>query len=278
MLYALTHDALYARLAADYAAQMLNCQETEGPFAGFFYRDASHTVPVHFIHQSREQLPMQALASLLDLQPQHSEAATWHAAVERYGSYLKQAARYTLPYGMLPSGAYRNHEYDDADSFNRLHLWAPANAHELYDRQLAEGVRITSDLTLRRFPVWFSIFNGNEAILLSSGKAAALCAAILDDDDLRQLAYEQFYWTVGKNPFCQSLIMGEGHRYPLLNSFSSGEIAGSIPVGIRSYGNSDAPFWPMTNNACYKEVWLTSAGKWLSLVAELQKTQSSPRP
>ncbi len=41
-----------------------------------------------------------------------------------------------------------------------------------------------------------------------------------------------------------------------------------MPVGIRSLGDSDEPYWPQINNACYKEVWLTSAGKWLSLVAE----------
>lgn len=82
-------------------------------------------------------------------------------------------------------------------------------------------------------------------------------------------AREQLYWVVGKNPFCQSLIYGEGYRYPQMNSFSSGELTGEMPVGIRSLGNSDEPYWPQTNNACYKEVWMTSAGKWLSLLAEL---------
>ena len=116
--------------------------------------------------------------------------------------------------------------------------------------------------------MWFSIFNGNEAIILSAGKAAALCGHFLHDDDLLDIGREQLYWTVGKNPFCQSLIYGEGHRYPSMDNFSSGELTGEIPVGIRSYGNSDKPYWPLTNNACYKEVWLTSAGKWLSLTAE----------
>lgn len=74
--------------------------------------------------------------------------------------------------------------------------------------------------------------------------------------------------TVGKNPFGQSLIYGEGHNYPQLNTFSSGEMTGEMPVGIRTLGNDDVPYWPQTNNACYKEVWITSAGKWLSLIAE----------
>ncbi|HJA31078.1 MAG TPA: hypothetical protein H9956_05450 [Candidatus Eisenbergiella pullicola] len=46
-------------------------------------------------------------------------------------------------------------------------------------------------------------------------------------------------------------------------------MVGSIPVGIETRGNGDVPFWPMENNATYKEVWTTSAGRWLSLAAEL---------
>ena len=136
--------------------------------------------------------------------------------------------------------------------------------------QLRHGVRIDDSLYLRRFPVWFGIFNGNEAIILSAGKAAALCGRFLHDDKLLQIGREQLYWTVGKNPFCQSLIYGEGCRYPSMDSFSSGEIMGEIPVGIRSWADDDVPYWPHTNNACYKEVWVTSAAKFLSLLAEYQ--------
>lgn len=271
MLYDVTHDETYARYAADYANELLACQETRGRFAGFFYRDATHTAAVHFIHQSREQFPMQALTTLCTTLPNHPSAAQWREAVRLYGQYLKRTMAYTAPYGMLPSGIYRDAEYADADGFNRLHLWAPADAHALYAQQLAEGERVGRGLTLRRFPVWFSIFNGNEAIHLSSGKAAALCGRLLGDDELLQMAREQAYWTLGKNPFAQSLIYGEGQRYAQLDNFSSGDVMGAIPVGIRSLGNTDVPYWPLTNNACYKEVWLTSAGKWLSLIAEIQK-------
>ena len=90
----------------------------------------------------------------------------------------------------------------------------------------------------------------------------------LKDKELLNIGLEQLYWTVGKNPFGQSLIYGEGHNYPQLNTFSSGEMTGEMPVGIRTLGNDDVPYWPQTNNACYKEVWITSAGKWLSLIAE----------
>ena len=97
---------------------------------------------------------------------------------------------------------------------------------------------------------------------------SAICGKYFEDDELMQIAAEQLYWTTGKNPFGQSLIYGEGYDYPSMSSFSSGEITGGMPVGIRSYGNDDIPFWPAVNNACYKEVWTTSAGKWLSLTSE----------
>ena len=92
----------------------------------------------------------------------------------------------------------------------------------------------------------------------------------LKDEELLGIGREQLYWTVGKNPFGQSLIYGEGYNYPQMNSFSSGEMTGEMPVGICTLGNGDIPYWPQTNYACYKEVWVTSAGKWLSLIAEYE--------
>ena len=269
MLYRLTGESAYAEKAARYIQYTLDCQEQTGDYAGYFYRDKTRRAIVHYIHQSREQLPMQALVALCEDHPGHTDYGRWRQAIERYGQYLKRIMTATQPYGMVPSGIYQKAEYADKDGFDRLHLWAPENAQQLYDSQLQEGVRVDDSHFVRRFPIWFSIFNGNEAVILSTGKAAALCGRFLNDEALLDIAREQLYWTVGKNPFCQSLIYGEGHRYASQDSFSSGELVGEMPVGIRSIGNADVPYFPMTNNACYKEVWLTSAGKWFSLLAEL---------
>lgn len=269
MLYRLTGDSAYAEKAARYIQYTLDCQEQTGDYAGYFYRDKTRRAIVHYIHQSREHLPMQALVALCEDHPGHTDYGRWRQAIERYGQYLKRIMTATQPYGMVPSGIYQKAEYADKDGFDRLHLWAPENAQQLYDSQLQEGVKVDDSHFVRRFPIWFSIFNGNEAVILSTGKAAALCGRFLNDEALLDIAREQLYWTVGKNPFCQSLIYGEGHRYASQDSFSSGELVGEMPVGIRSIGNADVPYFPMTNNACYKEVWLTSAGKWFSLLAEL---------
>jgi hypothetical protein len=273
MLYRLTGEASYAEIAADYIRYTLACQRKEplndaNRINGFFYRDTTRASIVHYIHQSREQVYMQALALLCETQPQHPDYAQWTEAIRRYGDYLKKIAPYTAPYGMLPSGVYHIDEYRDSTSFYRLHLFPPDDTEERYVRQVKNGVPLDEAHYLKRFPVWFGIFNGNTAVHLSMGKAAAICGKFLHDEELLHIGQEQLYWTVGKNPFGQSLIYGEGHNYPHMDSFSSGEMTGEMPVGIRSLGDEDIPYWPSVNNACYKEVWVTSAGKWLLLATE----------
>ena len=119
-------------------------------------------------------------------------------------------------------------------------------------RTKENGVKQENILTPKRFPVWFSIFNGNTAIHLSTGKSAAICGNFLKDEELLGIGREQLYWTVGKNPFGQSLIYGEGYNYPQMNSFSSGEMTGEMPVGIRTLGNDDIPYWPQTGRILRK--------------------------
>lgn len=273
MLYKLTGDKRYAAWAADYIRYVLDCQRTEplddsDGICGFFYRDKARRSIVHNIHQSREQVYMQALDMLCQTQKGHPDYNRWSEGIRLYGNYLKKLMKYIQPYGMLPSGVYHVEEYKDSANFYALHLFPPTDAPVLYKEQLERGVRLDKEHYVKRFPVWFNIFNGNTAVHLSTGKAAAICGRFLKDDDLLDIGREQLYWTVGKNPFGQSLIYGEGYNYPQMNSFSSGEMVGEMPVGIRTLGNDDIPYWPQTNNACYKEVWVTSAGKWLSLLAE----------
>ncbi|MDR0349911.1 MAG: glycoside hydrolase family 9 protein [Tannerella sp.] len=273
MIYKLTREQQYAETAAEYIRFTLDCQRTEplndaNQTKGFFYRDKSRQSIVHYVHQSREQVYMQALALLCETQPHHADYGRWAQSIRLYGDYLKGMMQYTSPYGMLPGGVYHINEYRDSASFYCLHLFPPKNATELYVEQVRKGIKLDREHYMKRFPVWFSIFNGNTAVHLSAGKAAAICGKFLKDETLLNIGHEQMYWTVGKNPFGQSLIYGEGHNYPQMDSFSSGEMVGEMPVGIRSLDNEDIPYWPQTNNACYKEVWVTSAGKWISLAVE----------
>jgi len=273
MLYKLTKEKYYADIAAEFIRYTLDCQRKEPvgnkeKIKGFFYRDKSGKSIVHYNHQSREQVYMQAMTLLCETQPQHPDYSKWTESIRLYGDYVKSIMKFTAPYGMISSGVYHIDEAKDTVSFDHLHLFQPATAKSEFPVQVKNGYQLDKEHYLKRFPVWFSIFNGNTAIHLSTGKAAAICGNFLKDEELLNIGREQLYWTVGKNPFGQSLIYGEGHNYPQQDSFTSGEIVGEMPVGIRSLGNEDIPYWPQTNTSCYKEVWVTSAGKWLTLLSE----------
>ena len=176
----------------------------------------------------------------------------WRAAVARYGAYLKATAAHTAPYRMFPAGIYR--ESDTASQFER--------------EQIRQGVRLAEGIYLRRFPVWGD-FRGNLGVQLSQALAAARAARLLEDADLRALALDQIDWTLGRNPFTQSLMYGVGHDYAPQYTAMSGDMTGTLPVGIQSRLTEDAPYWPASNCFNYAEVWVHPVSRWLALLAEL---------
>ena len=84
-----------------------------------------------------------------------------------------------------------------------------------------------------------------------------------------EIARDQVYWMCGKNPFSQSLIYGAGNNFAQQYAAHCGETVGEMPVGIQTRENEDVPYWPMANNATYKEIWMTTAGHYLRLLADL---------
>lgn len=278
MVYQLTNKEIYAEKAAEWLDLMLEAQEKAGIrdsetselYKGFFYRDKSHKVIQHFNHQAREHLYLLALEAALETQPSHAEKQTWLQAVEMYGDYLKKVTRFTKPYPLIPAGLYKKDEYLDEASFHLQHLLIDERAIEEYQLQFEQGIKINDEVALRKFPIWFS-FRGNNAILLSAGKAASIAGKILKDKALLDIAEGQLQWVIGMNPFGQSMMHGEGYRYAQQYSVLNGEITGEIPVGMETFRNEDEPYWPEFNNATYKEVWVGNAGKWMSIVADLNK-------
>ncbi len=271
-IYACNQDSFYAKTAVEYADQMLLCQETgqkDCPMSGFFYRDPDHRTIVHFNHQSRDQIYVQSLEALCLTQPGHPKRARWERAMKLYGNYLKNIYSYTQPYGMLPAGIHKMDECLDKETFPLLHLMTTFEEDSPnYREQLENGIRLNDKYCLRHFPVWFS-FRGNTVIHLSLGKSASILGRFLKDRELTNIARDQIYWIFGKNPFGQSLMYGAGRNFAQQYGALNGEMAGSIPVGIETRGNEDVPFWPMENNATYKEVWTSSVGRFLWLAADL---------
>ncbi|MDR0973785.1 MAG: glycoside hydrolase family 9 protein [Prevotellaceae bacterium] len=272
LLYRLTGKAYYAEKAAEAIRYTLQCQRTEpvgekNKLRGFFYRDLTKKSIVHYNHQSRDHYFMWALTLLCETQPEHKDYANWKKAISLYGDYLKGIMQYVEPYGMVPSGVYHVAEVKDSANFYIAQVGIRSGADADYKEQLENGFRLDKEHYLRVFPVWFS-FKGNAAVHLSTGKAAALCGKFLHDPALTNIAEQQLFWIVGKNPFGQSLIWGEGSNYAQLYTALPGETVGEIPVGMQSRFNEDTPYWPQFNTATYKEVWGSSAAKWLSLIAE----------
>lgn len=272
MLYKLTGEAYYAGIAAEYIKYTLQCQRTEplkdkNKTRGFFYRDLEKKSIVHYTHQSRDHAYMQALTLLCETQPGHPDYTNWVGAITLFGEYLKNVMQYVVPYGMAPSGVYHVDEVKDSVNFYKIQVGIRKVDHKDYKEQLENGVKLDKEHYLRVFPVWFS-FRGNAAVHLATGKAAALCGRFLQDKELMNIAEQQLFWIVGKNPFGQSLIWGEGSNYAQQYVALPGETVGEIPVGMQSRFNEDTPYWPQFNTATYKEVWGSSACKWFSLISE----------
>ena len=270
-LYAATGDEGYAKKAEYWCDKLMECQETGRAgirISGFFYRDESHKTIVHFNHQSREQQFMQALVSICETQPDAPKKSLWEDAMKRYAGYLKAIAGNTAPYGMLPAGVHKMDEYKNSEVFQYLHVTCNyEEERENYKKQLENGTLIGKDHVIRNFPIWFS-FRGNTVVMLSEGKAASLLGHYLQDEELLQIGREQLYWIFGKNPFGHSLMYGAGSRYPAQYAIFPGECVGELPVGIETLDNEDIPYWPQGNNATYREVWTSSACRWLWLAAD----------
>ena len=274
ILYEATGEREYAGKAEYWCDRLLACQETGAaglPFTGFFYRDEKQDTIVHFNHQARDHQFMQALVEICRSQPDADRKPVWEEGIKRYAGYLKALEAYAKPYGMIPSGVYRKDEYLNKELFPYLHLGCEYEAEkENYKEQLEKGIPVGEDHVIRNFPVWFS-FRGNTLPILSEGKAASLAGRYLGDETLLQIGREQLYWIFGKNPFGHSLLYGAGGRYPSQYAVFPGESVGEMPVGIETKGNEDIPYWPQGNNATYREIWTSTASRWLWLAADYVK-------
>lgn len=249
-LHRATGQQRYAEKAQELAQIILNSQQSARPIwttplTRFFYTSPARDRILHYSHRSHEQAPIVALAQLCEAFPAHKDWMKWYSAVALYSEYLKQASKFTQPYGVLPASIYREDEY----------LQANGQRREAFRRQVLNGVPLGEGHFLRLFPVWFD-YRGHFGVVLSQAKALSTAANLRGDLELADLSNRQLEWVVGRNPFVQSTMYGEGYDFaPQFTEFS-GDIAGSLPVGIESRGDNDAPYWPFQNCYTYKEVWV----------------------
>lgn len=272
-LYEAFGDREYLDRGAAFARILMACQETEAdptfavPLRGYFYESEDHRRIQTYYHKSYEHLPVKALAMLCRLAPQHPDAARWRACLTLYREYV--ALTYDMaPYGVLPNGIY---EVDNTDLSTVTHEGdraAGAPSLEEYNAQVRNGIPLNDRFYLRIFPVAYQ-FRGFHATLMGRAIAAMELANLFHDPEMRSIAVRQMEWILGCNPFAVSSMYGEGHDYHPLYAPMSPQLVGAVPVGFETFENEDEPFYPMQNNATYKEIWVHTTCRMMWLIAML---------
>ncbi|MCL4813796.1 MAG: glycoside hydrolase family 9 protein [Vicinamibacteraceae bacterium] len=267
-LYAATGDEHYSRKARELAPIVLDSQQrapvgTRWPLGGFFYTGPDRTTLFHQFHRGNDQAPIVAMAALCEAFPDDPDWIRWYALLARYAEYQKAAAEATAPYGVLPAYVYRERDFvnvpEEGDRYQA--------SREAYREQVVQGTPLGDGYYLKAFPVWFAR-RGNYGVLLSQAKALATAARLRRDAAAADLVQRQLEWVVGRNPFSQSTMWGEGYDFAQQYSVSSGDIVGSLPVGMMTRKNADAPYWPSQNGYVYKEVWVHPSVRWLWILED----------
>jgi hypothetical protein len=276
-LYRATGQRVYADKAVELARIIVASQQktpvgSDLPLAGFFYTSPARDALFHQFHRGNDQAPVVALAQLAEALPDHADWMKWYSTIALYAEYQKAAAATTAPYAVLPSYVYRvGDETTEVPDTGALHM----ATREAYRAQVLAGLPMGGPWYLRAFPVWFAR-RGNFGILLSQAKALSVASRLRGDRAAEDLAQTQAHWIVGRNPFVQSTMYGEGYDWAQQYSVSSGDFVGSLPVGMQSRGDTDLPYWPQQNMYVYKEVWVHSTSRWLWLMADLVGGTSAP--
>ncbi|MCL1973763.1 MAG: glycoside hydrolase family 9 protein [Bacteroidetes bacterium] len=269
-LYVLTGKAEYAAMGAGYAKTILACQQCDYPdwkvpIRGFFYEDPAHSKMLTYEHRGHEQSPIQGLARLYELIPDYPERYQWKRGLELYAEYIRKTCALANMYHLLPAHIY------ELEKLNMERFTGSANNNTALSglqEQIKTGIKLSDQVYLRVFPIAVQR-RGFHATLLSKAKAVSLIGRVLNDPELLQIAMNQLEWILGKNPFASSTMYGQGHNYhPLYVAFSR-QISGSLPVGIKTKGDADLPYWPVINNAVYKEIWGHTTGKFLFVLADI---------
>ncbi len=249
-VFELIGDMRIKKKVIEYANQIMSYQQQEPmnwkiPLSGFFYKDKSAGDFFGYSHHVIVASPIAGIVDLCKLFPHDPNYSTWIKSIELYANYLKNTAQLTAPYYLVPARLYKLGSDEDI--------------------QIKQGIKMDDQYYLRIFPVWTQ-FRGNSSIVLSQGIGLACANQILNDPEIKSICEAQLQWMVGRNPFCQSLMYGEGYDFAPQYSAACGDIVGGIATGIQTHGDNDIPYWQATIFPNYKEIWVQPSTKWLELL------------
>ena len=274
-LFLIINDIKYKNLAIKYGDIILSCQQKEYPnwdipIRGFFYENPQHSKMLTYEHRGHEENPIRGLVKLCETFVDDENNSKWLEGINLYREYIIKTHEYANPYGVIPAHIY------ELDKFNMERFTVPygygtqEEAHENLKEQARHGIKLDDNAYLRIFPVAIQR-RGYHATLLSKTKGISLIARYLNDDKLKQIVIDQLEWIMGKNPFSTSSMFGEGYNYHPLYVAYSPQLIGSLPVGFKTKGYNDLPYWPVVNNAVFKEIWGHTTGKYLWIFEDLLK-------
>ena len=277
LLGEMTGDKKYTDSSISFGSLLIKCQEQSFidsiPLTGYFYENTDRSKVIHNFHAAFEEAPLIALAILCKSFPDNENWMSWYSAAVLHSEYfMKRGSRISSPYDLLPNSVWKEAEImeikDDAMRGDML-------------RQFNDGTRLNKDYVLRTFPIYQNgLFHGNTNIQMSCTWALAEASKLRKDTAGMQLVGKQFRWIFGANPFGQSLMYGAGYDFAPQFAYCLKDIVGSLPVGMDCMGG-DMPWWPATNTATTKEIWVEPVNRFLGAVSvynsDYQKMTSSDK-
>ena len=208
-LYRATHEDGYREAAAKRANRLMGRLTADGKWRDFFRADDG-TRP--FFHPSDAGMPV---VSLL-------EYAATASAEER--AKVKRVVERSLRFELSVTG-----EVNNPFGYARQLVWTKSAGTRTafffpHDTEAA--------------PWW----QGEDARLASLAAAARMALPLFADEpefqsQLREYAWNQLHWILGRNPFDSSLLMGSGHgnaAYMFFRSYKYANAPGAILNGITS--------------------------------------------
>ena len=270
-LWKLTQDERYKQAAQRFGNLLVACQEQHfipgTSITGYFYSDQSHERIIQNNHGAFYESPMVALRTLCDALPDAPDWFDWYAAASIYADcFLKPGAAYAAPFNLLPNAVYRL-----ADLNNVRNERNRRSSLEQY----RQGWQLNDEYALRTFPIWGGdLFHGATCCNLSTAWALAEASQLRKDRDGLTLAKEQLEWTLGRNPFEQSLMYGVGYNYATQFVYCSKDMVGGLPVGMDSF-KDDAPYWHGSNYATSKETWIGTVNRFMGALTAFRDSSSS---
>ncbi len=263
LLGKMTGDEKYTKYAVSFGKLLIGCQEqsfTDSiPITGYFYENTDRSKVIHNYHAAFEEAPLIALTMLCRQLPDHADWMEWYSAAVLHSEFfMKRGSRIASPYDLLPNSVWKKSELDEITD---------QNTREDMLRQFMDGTPLNKDYVLRTFPIYHDgLFHGSTNIQMSCSWALAEASRLRKDTSGMQLVGKQLQWIFGTNPFGQSLMYGAGYDFAPQFAYCLKDIVGSLPVGMDCM-SGDMPWWPATNTATTKEIWVEPVNRFMGAVS-----------